>query len=388
MAVLSVHNFYRSANPSGENLVVERERALMAEHGRPYRQLDRHSDELLNAGLLSRLRLGLQLGPNRARQDRLRRALATHRDECDILHLHNPWPLFTYDLVVAAKELGYQVVQTLHNYRLVASDSHFLGRDGARRPRNAQERLHLRRMPAMHGSRLRNLVYTRALAEWWRRGVPLEAIDRYVCLTSFQAGVMAAAGIPEQRIVCKPNFVPDRPELLNDRPGDHALFVGRLSPEKGLSFLCRWWPETGLPLTIIGDGPLAGRLPQHPLISFRGAQPFDAVLRAMASARILVHSSNWYETFGLVLVEAMAVGTPSLTPDFGVMPEVIDHGRLGACYADGDGPSFIDAARQLWQRAPLLRGPCRDHYLQHYTPERNAGLLDALYDGLQGGPHA
>lgn len=375
------HCWYRSANPSGENVAVERELALLEEGGlRPLR-LDRRSDDLLNAGALARVRaaVGLHASPAAVA------ALARELDGLggDLLHVHNPWPSLTYGVFEAARSLGLPTIQTLHNYRLVATNTHLLGAHGARRPRDAAERERLAGMPALHG-RVANLLYTRALAAYWRRGVPIDAVDAYLCPSAFVRGVMIGAGIPAEKLIVKPNFVAHRGPI-GAGPGDYALFVGRLSAEKGFDRLCHAWRDVRLPLHIAGDGPLAHLADGLPGARRLGRLAPDQVLAAMAGARFLVMPSTWYETFGLVLAEAMACATPCLAPRLGAMAEIVEDGVTGRLFAPGDDRDLAASARALWEEAPRLRAACRAAYEARWTPERNLVHLRRIYTAVAAG---
>lgn len=382
MRIVSAHNFYRSDAPSGENLVVERERRLLTAAGHGVIAVDRHSDDLLKSRWVQ-LRCAAELGPRVRRRRSLHQALAPLRRDHTILHVHNLWPLFTYDLLVVAKELDFVVVQTLHNYRQIATDTHLIERAGPRKPRDSAEALHLRRMPAMHGGRLRNALYTRALGAWCRDPAWPDCVDRWLCLTEFQRRCFLAAGWPAARLSVKPNFVPDLERLpVSMDAGDYVLFVGRLKAEKGIDRLVRLWPRTGLPLRVVGDGPLRDRLPRHAAVEYLGQLPPEAVLQQMAGARFLVHLSNWYETFGLVLAEAMAMGTPCLAPAFGVMPEVVLEGRCGRLFDPEDDADLLAAVADLWERAPTMRADCRASVAERFGPEANLRQLESIYAEL------
>ncbi len=98
---------------------------------------------------------------------------------------------------------------------------------------------------------------------------------------------------------------------------------------------------------------------------------------------MLVMASTWYEGFPLVLIEALAAGTPCLVPRLGGLPDIITDGVLGRTF-DPDDPS--DLARQalrLWDEAPAMRPACRAAYEARYTPERHLQRLLAIYDNVR-----
>ena len=376
--IILAHNRYRSSSPSGENIVQEREQALLSAAGVTVQPWLLESDDLVRAGRLAQLRAAWQLAGSPARVRAFVAALGRWRDQgATLIHLHNPWPLFTYDLVLAAREVGLPVVQTLHNYRLVGTNNHLVRNARLEQASTAADRLVLARMANNH-PRLANLAYNRALARWWNRGVLQIAVSRYLCLTSFQQRLMVQAGIPAERTEVVPNFL-DHHGPVGTGPGDYALFVGRLDHTKGIDRLMRWWPQNGPHLRVVGDGPLAGVVQGHPRITAVGRRSFADVQALMAGARFLVMASTWYEGFPLVLIEALAAGTPCLVPDLGGMPDIIRAGETGAVYPPDDPDAAAQGARDLWEVAPALRPACRSTYEANYTPERHLAALRTVY---------
>jgi len=190
--------------------------------------------------------------------------------------------------------------------------------------------------------------------------------------------------------VVVPNFVDDphvepagAPAAPDSLPG-YALFVGRLDATKGIDRLMRWWPQAGPELRVVGDGPLADVVHGLPRVTALGRRPFPEVQALMAGARFVVMASTWFEGFPLVLVEALAAGTPCLVPDLGGMPEIIRHGVTGAVYPPDDDAAAAQAAQALWQQAPALRPACRAAYEESYTPERHLAALRGVYAGVGG----
>src|SRR5437016_12230476 len=99
------------------------------------------------------------------------------------------------------------------------------------------------------------LAIHRDLGTWTKR------VDLYVALSNFARDKFIAGGLPAAKIAVKPNFVHPDPGVDRD-VSPYALFVGRLSQEKGLQTLLAAWRQLGsmIPLKIAGDGPLRGEL--------------------------------------------------------------------------------------------------------------------------------
>jgi len=196
--------------------------------------------------------------------------------------------------------------------------------------------------------------------------------------------------LPAEKIYVKPNFVdPDPGE--RSRPGDYALFVGRLSPEKGLSTLLGAWSRlsTSIPLAIAGDGPLRSSLEAEVAknklhqVTFRGRLNSAETRAAMKEARFLVLPSLWYEGFPMVMAESLACGTPVVGSKLGAMQEIITDGRTGLHFTTGDSADLAEKIEWAWNHpvevAAMGREARRD-YEALYTPETNYSLLMAIYE--------
>jgi len=130
----------------------------------------------------------------------------------------------------------------------------------------------------------------------------------------------------------KPHFVADPgPRPVHPSESRTVLHVGRLSADKGTPALLDAWAslgDTGLELVCIGDGPLREELARRrtPGVRFLGPAGSTEVRAWMLRARVLVTASVWYETFGLVVAEAMAAGLPVIVPSGGALAEVAGGG--------------------------------------------------------------
>ena len=382
MKTLLVHHRYRSSLPSGENIAVEREAELLRALPGETTSWSTSSDALRAEGLRGRLRgVCKMLGPPGRRQ-RLVRALRELRP--DVVHAHNLWPQYGFDLHRAAHACGIPSIQTLHNYRLFATTDRFLG-VRPHRPGNAGQRQLLEQMPVLHGSWLQGQLYGIVVARGWAAEWPQTAIAAWICLSRHQRDQLLSLGLPAAKTVVRPNFLPDV-GVVGRGPGERAVFVGRLSAEKGILELAQLWPATGLPpLVVLGDGPLAAQLRTMPHLDVRGLQEPAEVRRTLADARFLVMNSLIFECQPLALVEALAAGTPGLVPRRGAMPEVIEDGRLGGVFTPNDPADFVREAQRLWQVAPDLRAACRDAYLAHYAMEPVGRRQTAIYANLLAG---
>ena len=170
-------------------------------------------------------------------------------------------------------------------------------------------------------------------------------VNRFIALTRFAKEKFIEGGLPADRIAVKPNFVAD--PAAQRVPGavrrGGALFVGRLNPEKGVGTLLQAWHDLAVPLRIIGDGPLATRVEQCDNRAVKGlgrkAQP--EVIKEMRRAAFLIMPSEWYETFGLAIIEAFATALPVIASRLGAMTELIDDRVTGLLFQPGDPKSCL-----------------------------------------------
>ncbi|MEU4779608.1 glycosyltransferase [Micromonospora sp. NPDC023633] len=344
MRIVVAHNRYRQAQPSGENTIVDAEIAQLTAAGVEVLPFIRSSDEIPSMSKTAKALLPISpIWAPRA-QEELSRLITEHRP--DVLHLHNPYPLISPWIVRTAHRHGVPVVQTVHNYRQVCSSGLYF-RDGV----ICQDcRGRALGVPAIvhrcyRGSRAQSALMATTLAV--HRGT-WRSVDRFVALTSAVADHLRDYGIPAERIVVKPNAIPDPGPPT--APGQGFLFLGRLSPEKGLDLLLDAWrrhPDGALgPLRIAGDGEL------RPLVEAAAAQRSDVtylgpldragVRAALEASAVVLATSTWHDVLPTVIIEALAAGRPVLGTALGGIPYLV--GADAPREAAGTGPAAVASA--------------------------------------------
>jgi glycosyltransferase involved in cell wall biosynthesis len=382
MKILACHNFYQQ--PGGEDQVFADETALLESYGHRVVRYTVHNDAVNAAGRLALLGKTIW---NRSTAREI--AAIVRRERADIVHFHNTFPLISPAAYYAARRAGAAVVQTLHNYRLLCPGAMFL-RDGAvcesclgRAPIAAVVHKCYRGSRAASAATAAMLMSHRILATYRHR------VDAYIALTEFGRRKFIVGGLPAEKIVVKPNFVAPDPGIGDGR-GKRAVFVGRLAPGKGLETLLEAWTKhaPGMPLTVIGDGPLAGAVREAvgagSGVQWLGRRPSHEVYDLMGSAAVLVMPSVWYEGLPKTLIESFAKGTPVIASRLGALAETVMHGTTGLHFAPGDA---ADLARQVRfaaanaEELANMRIACRHEFERRYTAEQNYRLLHEIYAG-------
>ncbi len=380
MRIFIAHEHYRQ--PGGEDVVFDTEAALLEAAGHHVVRFEAHNDTVEGMGALSLARATVW---NRRAYDQVSAILREQRP--DVAHFHNTFPLLSPSVYDACRDVRVPVVQTLHNFRLLCPAT-TLYRSG----RLCEDCLAKRvKWPAFvhgcyRGSRGATGVTVAGLAWHHLRGTYRERVDRYVAMTEQERQTFVAGGLPAERIVVKPHSVPDPGAGPG---GDHALFVGRLTPEKGVLTLLRAWQRLGpeIALTIVGDGPLRPAVVAAARagvgIEYLGQQPRSTVLERMRGAGLLVFPSEWYETFGLSMVEALAAGTPVVAGRLGSAEEILETGVTGELFTPGDSDDLVRAVRALRASdTQAFRRNARRAYERSFTPERNLARLVEVYASL------
>ena len=386
MKVLVVHERYR--RPGGEDVVFEDEAALLESRGHAVVRYERHNDELERTG---RLRAAAETVWSRRGAADIDAVI--RREKPDVLHAHNTFPILSPSIFHAAAARGVATVQTLHNFRLVCPQAQLL-RDGKVCEDCVGKAV---AWPAVvhgcyRGSRAATAATAAMLAAHRAAGTWRDAVDRFVALTEFSREIFVRGGLPADRIDVKPNFVhpdpgPPAEKCLNDPP--RAVFVGRLSAEKGVRTLLAAWPHVAgeARLEVIGDGPLAGEVraaaDRDGRVEPVGQLPFGEVLGRIAAADVLVMPSVWYETFGRTTVEAFAAGVPVVASRLGAMAELVEDGATGALFPPGDPAALAAAVNGLLadpDRRRRMGAAARAAYEARFTADRNYDLLLKVYE--------
>jgi len=172
-------------------------------------------------------------------------------------------------------------------------------------------------------------------------------------------------------------------------PGQYLAFLGRTSPEKGLDHAIQIAKRVGMPLKIAAKIDRADEqyfsavikpMLDNPLIEFIGEIGYSEKSEFLGNAAALLFPINWPEPFGIVMIEAMACGTPVIAYPFGSVPEVIENGVTGFLVRD------VNSAAHAVQRISKIdRAQCRRRFEERFTSARMAQEYLAIYDRIISG---
>lgn len=358
--------------------MVEAEIDLLREHGHEVLFYQRHNDELKTISLPAAAVSTIWAKRSTDDLDRLCKEF-----QPDVVHVHNTVPLISPSLYWAAVRRNIPIIQTLHNFRLICPQAMLL-RDGkvcedciGKLPWRSVSRKCYRE------SAVQSAVLTGMLATHHVLGTYRDKVTRYIALNEFCKQKFIQSGMSPHLFRIKPNFV-SSPAKQSQAARSGGIFIGRLSPEKGLNVLTEALGLLGgQDIKIVGKGPLEEEIGKTFKDGYIGFKPAAEVQVLLQSAQFLVAPSTCYETFGLVAIEAFSCGTPVIASRHGGLGELVNDGVTGLLFNPGDARDL--ASKIAWARAnpeamAAMGNNARAEYEAKYTPGRNYEILRSIYE--------
>lgn len=379
MKILFVHNQYKQYG--GEDSVIKNEMAMLMLNNQG---IDLFSVSNNRINVLSK-KIAAAISTTYSRKYRNLLFEKIKKFKPDIIHAHNLFPLLTPSIYDACVESKIPVVQTLHNYRIICPNA-LLMRNGyicelciSGSYYNAV--LYRCYRNSIFGS----LAVARMLSYHHNNKTWQNKVDCFIALTDFVKNKYIEGGFPEKKIIVKPNFYKKATlPAFNEKGREGVLFVGRLSHEKGVKTLIKAWIGLDIPLRIAGEGPLMETVKSaiSSKIIVLGKISQAQVSQEMTTANFLVMPSEWYEPFGLVIVEAFAHGLPVVASNLGGMSEIVENNYTGLHFEPGNPEDL--AEKVLWmynnpEECKRMGKNARAVYEQKYTDEKNYDMLMDIY---------
>lgn len=390
MRILQLHNHHASLGGAMEVLAHEAE--LLFEGGHAVTQYTLPAAEEMG---LSAVRAGAKAIWNREAAAEVERRIDDFKP--DVVHVHTPFPLMSPSVFRAAHGKGVPAVTTLHSYRYscVAGTCH---RDDDLCEDCVGKKLKLPgvRHRCYHDSLAASGALALGLAVHRAAGTFHRSVSRYLTLTDFSRRLLIRDGYPADRIVVKPNSVPDPGFTPRARTDERRLvFAGRLIGIKGVRTLLDAWTKvpSGMKLVIAGDGELRPlveeRVRDDPSIEYVGWVGESEVLELMSGAEAVLVPSEWYEGLPLVILRSLAVGTPVVVSDLDNFSEDVIADDVGWAFRVRDAGSLAETLTELVADPELprsRRAGARRSYEARYSPEVDLRRLEEIYRSIVAKP--
>ena len=388
MKILQVHNRY--IRLGGEDTVLELEKELLEAHGHAVDSFGVSNEDLDSTGIVNKLKLGAMT----LWSQKSYRSIAEYLESSppDIVHVHNTFPQLSPSIYWAIKKSGISMVQTLHNYRLTCANG-LLMREG----KPCELCVDGLPLPALkHRCYRDSILSTGALVGMQQLhktiGTFKYKVDAYIALSSFAKDIMVRAGLPEEKVLVKPNFV-TKPEIdVAPKRKKQVMFLGRLAYEKGVDLLLDAWKVADTQdyeLLIVGDGEDRVALEEQAQgmdgVEFVGWLERPAALAEVAASSFLVMPSRWYEGLSMVLLESLSLGTPAIVPNVAAFLDVVTK-DTGFFFNQQEPSSLAPVLEQALKTSPQawqdMSQASMARHQEHYSPEVNYQQLIAIYESL------
>ncbi len=342
MKILLVHNYYRYRG--GEDRYVTILEDTLTRKGHQVMRFFCDSRDIDGFSPVKKCALPFKLINSPALNRELEKLLLAEKP--DLAVVHNLAPLLSLSILRVLQKHGVPILKRLENYKFLCLNGLFLRNDFTTcekcKPGNF--------LPGIiHRCYQRSLLNSMGIAvgEWFhrRKKTVIRNVDRFLATSQFLKSKFVEAGFPGEKIEVFPNFIDFEPVTAAavSLPGPYAVYVGRLSREKGLLTLLNAFAGLPhLPLKIVGSGPLEKELKDFvhgrnlENIEFAGFIDGPLKKEILAGARFLIFPSECYESFGYTIIESYACGTPVIASDSGGAKELVTEGETGFLFEPGN----------------------------------------------------
>lgn len=306
----------------------------------------------------------------------------------DLAHLHIYYGQLTGSILSPLRRAQVPVVQTLHEYKLICPTYKLFANNGVCEDcrlggfKQAVVRRCNRGSLARSALSAVEAYVTRALGS-------IDSVDHFIAVSSFLREKVIEHGVPADRVTTVHNFMDASCVRPAEGAGSYFLFFGRLERVKGIySLLDAVAGLKGVQLLIAGDGEeksgVEARCEAAPFgnIRYVGFKSGEALHELIRGARAVVAPSEWYETFGLTLLEGLAHARPVISSRIGGMTEVVEEGVDGLLVAPGDVEGIRKALLCLWNdeaKAVSMGVAGRRKVLDKFGPERHIEGIRSVY---------
>lgn len=389
MRVLIVHGAYQQFG--GEDSVVRAERELLERHGDEVLSYSRHNDETKTFGVTEKAAFFPQTVYSWKSSGEIDDAVCGFRP--DVAFVHNVYPLISPSVYHKLHALGVPAVQVLHNFRPFCPNGFYYTQGKICEACRDGSYLNAVKKRCYKDSYIFSGLYALALGSNRIAGM-VDKISGFICLTEFFKIKMQEAGVPDSKLFVRPNFVyaPPLTAGANDA-GKYALYLGRLSPEKGCRTLIDAFEQMPqVALKIIGTGPQEQELKDYVRqkglnhIQFLGFKSGDEKWELLRNSLCLVLPSEWYENFPVTVLEAYTASKPVVASRMGGLPYIVDDGKTGLLFEAGKASELAQKIQQLVDDpAAAARMGARGRSLSEtkYGPEQGYANLMNIFSQVQ-----
>lgn len=375
MKILQVHNIYQGK--TGEETVVEEEKRVLEDRGHLVVQYIKDNSDLGAFSRFDQLRMLASLTSSKKIAYEFDKVLK--KEQPDICHVHNTFPLITPVVYKVCNDNDVPVVQTLHNYKMVCTNSLLFRGEEVCEVCLGKSLYNSIKYKCYRNSYLATAAQAHVIQHHRKIGTWDNYIDKYVCLTEFQ-NEKVFGGKLQNKVFIKPNFLAKN--NLKTVREDFFLFVGRLNNSKGLQDLLHLFRSNrNSQFILIGKPEEPEIFDEFSNVVHLGEIERSTVMDYMRRCKAVIFPSKYYEGMPMVILEAFSLKKPVISRDRGAMASMIEHGYNGLKYEELN--DLVKAVRSFEEKPEWVEELGQNAYsqfLEKYTEEKGYENLIKLYD--------
>ncbi|MCD7883771.1 MAG: glycosyltransferase family 4 protein [Lachnospiraceae bacterium] len=378
--ILIVHNYYQI--PGGEDTVVVNEKKLLEDNGHKVILYSRNNSELKTMSTIQKLLLPFTTVFSLRTYREVKQIIK--EQHIGIVHIHNTLNLISPSVYYAAFSCKVPVVQTIHNFRMLCPGATFY-RDGHICEDCVEHGLGCAvKHNCYRGSKLQTLMCV--ITTKIHRMLGTYKKLNYICLTEFnKQKLLQLKQIKPEKVFVKPNFT-FRADVKHQN-GLFYLYIGRIEAIKGVDkILSAFSKMPDKQLKLAGTGTILDELKDEyqslENVEFLGYVEHEDLIELVAQTKALIIDSQWYEPFGMIVIEAYASGVPVIAGDIENISSLVTHNITGIKFKYDSIEELIaavdefESSRQQWNQNVIKE------YEEMYSPERNIVMLETIYQDV------
>jgi glycosyltransferase involved in cell wall biosynthesis len=273
----------------------------------------------------------------------------------DLVHAHELFPLVSPWILPVCRENGIPVVMTCNDYHLTCPARNHV-RNGAVCTECVDHGVSRSVIHNCRGRRIESVTMAAYCGMVEQLGLYLKNVTHFIAPSEFtREWLIRHAHIDSARITAISTLV-DIPDSAADPSiGRYAAFAGRFVPEKGIDVLLAASQLSAVPVQLSRNANSFVTVDLPPTAKVSIDNTPEAVQAFYRGARMVVVPSVWFETFGLVAAEAMALGIPVIASRIGALAELIEHGFDGLLFEPGNAYDLAEKMKLLWEKPEIGR---------------------------------
>lgn len=368
MNILQIHNFYK--NRGGEHFVLESEKKLLEENGHKVIQINADNNNLK-----------IYIKKRHSFYSKIINTINNYK--IDIAHIHNVHHIIGPKIYKILSNKNIPIVQTLHNFRFLCINGLFydnknniceLCKDG--------NLINSVVKKCYHNSYLLSFLMANRVRK--TKKYVKKYVSRFIALNSFAKNKMVEGGFDKNKISIKPNFLRNN-KIKKYSDKNYALYIGRLSREKGIGYLLKAFEDLDFELKIAGSGPFKNIVKKysdkHDNIDYLGYVSGKQKIEYLSNCSFIIVPSTWYEMFPISILEAYKYIKPVIATDLGGIPEIVKDGISGFLFEKDNIESLKNSINKIIKGKKYIKmgKNARKIFEKKYTAEENYRLLMDIY---------